>query len=114
MKFKTNYFILAIFLLILLVLSMMVSCRYYRTHSSKMNEYFTSFEKSDDSKYGVYGSEKQIDMFSKVEGSLDCEGSNAFNLSNSMGPLCVKDKKINSLMRSRGGNAASGESQIGY
>jgi len=55
---------------------------------------------------------KPIDAFSSVTGSLSCIETSA-NLTNSMGPLCLPKPLLDKL-RSRGGNATSGESQIGF
>lgn len=58
-----------------------------------------------------YEKEKKLDIFSGTSGSTVCDGK-SFNLSNSQGGLCL-DEKQTRLMRTRGGNAESGDSQIG-
>ena len=78
------------------------------TPSSNTNgaEGFTTNSTSD---YG--SSSDKIDIFSGTPGSLDC-GPNSSNLTNSMGGLCLTKTQTN-LLKTRGGNATGGESQIG-
>mgnify|MGYP005993491315 FL=1 len=51
-----------------------------------------------------------LDKFSSVKGDLYCE--KAYGISNSRGPLCFDDETIR-LLRTRGGNSATGPSEIG-
>lgn len=113
MKVKTNYLILAIFLLIIVALAMMISCKSHKNIKLSRDKH-SNFENFDNNnlQYGVYGNDKMIDMFGEVKGSLECDESKSFNLSNSMGPLCIKDKHTNDLMRTRGGNASGKPSSI--
>jgi hypothetical protein len=59
----------------------------------------------------LYNTDKPIDIFSGVPGSINCDGISS-GLSNSKGGLCLNDKQQN-LLRTRGGNSTGGDSQIG-
>lgn len=154
-----QYTILAIFLFIVVAISMMHSCKTFRPTTATRN--YTSFEGFSDvgtsameyNKIGTvqkildpafeekfrkelahddnffnkqsakkvegfgglqgspYEKEKTLDIFIGTPGSLICDG-NSFNLSNSQGGLCL-DETQTRLMRTRGGNAETGDFQIG-
>ena len=55
--------------------------------------------------------ESVVSVFSGTVGSLDC-GSKSSNLTNSMGGLCLSEEQQR-LLKTRGGNATGGDSQIG-
>ena len=59
----------------------------------------------------VYGTDKPIDRFSGTPGSVSCDKISS-GLSNSKGGLCLTDEQTK-LLRTRGGNASGGDSQIG-
>ena len=59
---------------------------------------------------GINNPGEKLDKFASVRGDLYCEAS--YGISNSQGPLCFDDETIK-LMRTRGGNSATGPSQIG-
>ena len=56
--------------------------------------------------------EKILDVFSHVEGKVACDNISS-QLHNSRGGLCLTDD-IQKLLKTRGGNSTSGESQIGF
>jgi len=156
-----QYTILAIFLFIVVAISMMHSCKTFRPASASTSRNYTSFEGFSDvgasamdyNKIGTvqkilepafdekfrkelahednffknqrpkkvegfgglqgspYEKEKPLDIFIGTPGSLICDGS-SFNLSNSQGGLCLNETQTR-LMRTRGGNAETGDFQIG-
>ena len=59
---------------------------------------------------GINNNGEPLDKFSSVKGDLYCE--KAYGISNSRGPLCFDDETIR-LLRTRGGNSATGPSEIG-
>jgi len=131
MKFKTNYLILAIFLLIVVTLALMNSCkmrsfthmRGYEglqniennasalvTKNSNLNQ-LPNIQNNRDLQSADYGKEPTYDMFSGTPGSSNCNGKSA-GLSNSKGGLCLNDSQMK-LLQSRGGNAEGGDFQMG-
>jgi len=58
-----------------------------------------------------YGDDKPIDKFSGTRGDINCDGISS-GLTNSKGGLCLNDIQTQ-LLRTRGGNASGGDSQIG-
>lgn len=59
---------------------------------------------------GINNTGEKLDKFSSVRGDLYCEAS--YGISNSRGPLCF-DENTKNLLRTRGGNSATGPSEIG-
>jgi hypothetical protein len=59
---------------------------------------------------GINNNGEKLDKFASVKGDLYCEAS--YGISNSRGPLCFDEETIK-LLRTRGGNSASGPSEIG-
>jgi len=59
---------------------------------------------------GINNTSEKIDKFAAIPGDLNCKA--AYGISNSMGPLCFDDETMN-LLRTRGGNSATGPSEIG-
>ena len=58
-----------------------------------------------------FGDNTPIDKFSGTKGSIECDGKSS-GLHNSKGGLCLNDDQTK-LLRTRGGNASGGDSQIG-
>jgi len=131
MKFKTNYLILAIFLLIVVTLALMNSCKmrsftHMRGYEGLQNiennasalvtknsnqNHLPNVQNNRDLQSATYGKEPKFDMFSGTPGSSDCN-SKSSGLSNSKGGLCLSDSQMK-LLQSRGGNAEGGNFQIG-
>lgn len=59
---------------------------------------------------GINNKGAPLDKFSSVKGDLYCE--KAYGISNSRGPLCFDEESVK-LLRTRGGNSATGPSEIG-
>lgn len=59
---------------------------------------------------GINNNGEKLDKFASVKGDLYCEAS--YGISNSRGPLCFDEDTIK-LLRTRGGNSATGPSEIG-
>lgn len=59
---------------------------------------------------GINNKGEPLDKFSSIKGDLYCE--EAYGISNSRGPLCFDEETIK-LLRTRGGNSATGPSEIG-
>lgn len=58
-----------------------------------------------------YGSEKPLDVFSQIPGSLSCDTISS-GLHNSKGGLCLTPDAVG-LLKTRGGNSTGKDSQIG-
>jgi hypothetical protein len=59
---------------------------------------------------GINNTSETLDKFAAVPGDLNCKA--AYGISNSRGPLCFDDETMK-LLRTRGGNSATGPSEIG-
>lgn len=59
---------------------------------------------------GINNNGEKLDKFASIKGDLYCEAS--YGISNSRGPLCFDEDSIK-LLRTRGGNSATGPSEIG-
>jgi hypothetical protein len=129
MKFKTNYLLLAIFLLIIVTLAMMNSCKMHRsthirgyeglqnieynasalvTKNTNLNQ-LPNITNNKNLHSANFGKESTVDVFSGTPGKIECENK-ASGLSNSQGGLCLNDSQMK-LLRSRGGNAEGGDFQ---
>jgi len=77
--------------------------------NAAVSEGFTSNPSSNVTSYDY--ADNKLDVFSGTPGNLDCSPISS-NLTNSKGPLCLNNNQIN-LLKTRGGNARGGDSQIG-
>lgn len=125
MKVKMSHLFLTIILLILILLTMSNTCVTFKPHYTSSINYstFESFNQREgmtennkkeaftDLDGAAYGNNAPIDKFSGTKGSIDCDIISS-GLSNSKGGLCLSDSQ-QQLLRTRGGNATGGDSQIG-
>ena len=77
--------------------------------NAAVSEGFTANPSSNVTSYNL--SDNLLDVFGGTPGNLDCSPISS-NLTNSKGPLCLNNNQIN-LLKTRGGNARGGDSQIG-
>ena len=77
--------------------------------NAEVSEGFTANPSASVTSYDYV--DNKLDVFSGTPGNLDCSPISS-NLTNSMGPLCLNKTQIN-LLKTRGGNARGGDSQIG-
>lgn len=102
-----EYWILISLLIIAIVMSLCASCRVYVPYADLVFGETEGFENNETvAKAADVNDDKELDIFSKAEGSRDCPPTSG--LTNSMGNLCL-DEKMTALLTSRGGNA-TGES----
>ena len=127
MKIKTSHFVLTIILVVLILLTFFNSCVSFKPYYASSSINYAAVEnfqeiandpKSQIKKEGFaglegtsYGADTPIDKFSGTKGSAECVGKSS-GLTNSKGGLCLTDSQ-QSLLRTRGGNATGGDSQIG-
>jgi len=125
MKVKMSHLFLTIILIFLILLTMSNTCVTFKPHYTSSINYaaFETFKQREGmtkntKKEGFtgldgakYGNDAPIDKFSGTKGSAACDGISS-GLTNSKGGLCLSDSQ-QQLLRTRGGNATGGDSQIG-